>query len=74
MTSAPAVAARRISSSRVGFYHAGIEVDRDDLVQTARRAVGMSNAENTQMRRNTLELFESNYSIQHVRDILSDLG
>lgn len=60
--------------SRVSFYQAGIEVDRGDLVQTARRAARMTNEENTRMRLNTLKLFENNYSIQHVRDILSDLG
>ena len=60
--------------SRVSFYQAGIEVDRDDLMQTARRATSMTNEENTRMRLNTLRLFEDNYSVQRVRDILSDLG
>ena len=60
--------------SRVASYQAGIEVDRDDLAKTARQAVNMSKEENTRMRLNTLRLFTENYSVEHVRRVLSDLG
>lgn len=60
--------------SRVASYHAGIEVDRGDLARTARLAVNTTREEYTQMRLNTLRLFEENYSVAHVREILADLG
>lgn len=60
--------------SRVASYHAGIEVDRSALVRTAHLAAEMSQEEYTQMRLNTLRLFEENYSVAHVRRILSELG
>lgn len=59
--------------SRIATYQAGIEVDRNDLPRTARLAVNMTAEENTRMRRNTLRMFEENYSVAHVRRILSEL-
>ena len=54
-------------------YKAGIELDRRDIAGTARLVASISNEENTRMRRNTLRMFEENFSVAHVRDILSEL-
>lgn len=54
-------------------YGAGIEVDRDDLAATARRAALLSTEQYTQMRKNAVRLFEENYSLERVRSILTGL-
>ena len=54
-------------------YDAGIELDRADISRTARLAATMTAEQNTAMRRNTLRMFEENFSVAHVRQILSEL-
>ncbi|MBQ9299952.1 MAG: glycosyltransferase [Clostridia bacterium] len=54
-------------------YDAGIELDRGDIARTAREAAMMTAERNTAMRRNTLRMFEENFSAAHVRGILSEL-
>ena len=54
-------------------YDAGIELDRNDIARTAREAVEMTAERNTMMRRNTLRMFEENFSVAHVRQMLSEL-
>ncbi|MBQ9196398.1 MAG: glycosyltransferase [Clostridia bacterium] len=54
-------------------YDAGIELNRNDIAKTAREAVEMTAERNTEMRRNTLRMFEDHFSVAHVRGILSEL-
>ena len=54
-------------------YDAGIELDRADISRTAKQAATMTEEQNTAMRRNTLRMFEENFSVAHVRQILSEL-
>lgn len=57
----------------IARYDAGIEVDREHPEETARQAALMSPERNTAMRQNALRLFEENYSLRRVRQILEDL-
>ena len=54
-------------------YNAGVELDRSDIAKTARIACQMTAEQNTAMRRNTLRMFEENFSVAQVRRILSEL-
>lgn len=54
-------------------YNAGVELNRRDIAATARAVAAISAEQNTTMRRNTLRMFEENFSLRQVRRILSEL-